>query len=60
MKLSKLIKKLVSVANDFDLNTDDIDVNVEDVKHIIYGFDNKAVVEIELKTIEKEKGNELI
>ena len=50
MKLSKLIKKLVSVADDFDLNTDDIDVNVEDVKHTIYGFDNKAIVGIEIKT----------
>tara|TARA_R110002020_G_scaffold188167_11_gene386852 strand:- start:1273 stop:1440 length:168 start_codon:yes stop_codon:yes gene_type:complete len=53
MKLSKLIKEMVSIADYFDLNTDDIDVNVENVMHKIYGLDNKAIVEIEIKT-EKE------
>ena len=54
MKLSKLIKEMISIANYFDLNTDDIDVNVEDVKHRIFGLDNKAIVEIELKIKEKD------
>jgi len=49
MKLSRLIKEMVGIANNFDVSVDDIEVNVKSVKHKICGLDNKAIVKIEIK-----------
>ena len=49
MKLSRLIKEMVGIADNFDVSVDDIEVNVKSVKHKICGLDNRAVVEIEIK-----------
>ena len=49
MKLSRLIKEMVGIADSFDVSVDDIEVNVKSVKHKICGLDNRAVVEIEIK-----------
>ena len=49
MKLSRLIKEMVEISDNFDVSVEDIEVNVKSVKHRIFGLDNKAIVEIEIK-----------